>query len=276
MGRKPGMRWVRLVLVLGLLLGFSATRAEGQAQAPPDRPDPSVAPRLSSGATPAASPAAPATDDGPAWVATVQPTDLWSDPGGGGSFGQVPQGSYFQLTGQDATGRLYVLNPRTQNYAWVDAAAVGPVPAPTDDSYLRDPAPAPAVAATPGAPPDAASAQWVANFRPADLWSDSDGGRTFGTARQWSYFALTGQADNDRLYVFNPRTQNYAWVDADAVGPSSTPPDWYLKQPELLYSVGKPGRVVGGFNLRSWPTVRDDTRLRQLGHNAAVFVEEAV
>ena len=48
------------------------------------------------------------------------------------------------------------------------------------------------------------------------------------------------------------------------------------KQPELLYSVGKPGRVVGGFNLRSWPTVRDDTRLRQLGHNAAVFVEEAV
>ena len=117
---------------------------------------------MGSGAAPIAAPAAPAaTDDGPAWVATVRATDLWSDSDGGGSFGPVPQGSYFQLTGQDATGRIYVLNPRTQNYAWVDAEAVGPVPAPTDDSHLRDPAPAPVTAATPQAPPDPGSAEWV-------------------------------------------------------------------------------------------------------------------
>jgi hypothetical protein len=132
------------------------------------------------------------------------------------------------------------------------------------------------VAAAPQPAADAPAEQWVSNYRPAELWSDSDGGRSFGTARQWSYFALTGQADHDRLYVFNPRTQNYAWIDADAVGPSSTPPDWYLRQPELLYSVQKPGRIVGGFNVRSWPAVRDDTRLRMLGHNTPVFVDEAV
>jgi hypothetical protein len=271
------MRWVRLVLVLGLLAGLPAARVDGQEQAPAGAPASGAAPAFSSSGSGAASAAAaPAAADDPRWVATVRATDLWSDPDGGGSFGQVPQWSYFQLTGRGANGRIYVLNPRTQNYAWIEADAVGPVPAPTDDSYLRDPEPAPVAAAAPEAPPDAANAQWVANFRPADLWSDSDGGRDFGTARQWSYFALTGQSDNDRLYVFNPRTQNYAWVDADAVGPSAAPPDWYLRQPELLYSVGKPGRIIGGFNLRSWPSVRDDTRVRQLGANAPVFVEEAV
>ncbi|HLH23860.1 MAG TPA: L,D-transpeptidase family protein [Chloroflexota bacterium] len=270
------MGWVRLVLVLGLLVGLPAARASGQEQSPPGGANPAAAPRLD-GSPP---PAAPAADDSPGWVATVRAAELWSDSDGGTSFGQVPQWSYFQLTGRDANGRIYVLNPRTENYAWIEADAVGPVPAPTDDSYLRDPDPAPAATAdTPpdtASAPDASTAQWVANFRPADLWSDSDGGTDFGVARQWSYFALTGQAENDRLYVFNPRTQNYAWIDADAVGPTGAPPDWYLRQPELLYSVQKPGRIVGGYNVRSWPSVRDDTRLRQLGHNAPVFVEEAV
>jgi hypothetical protein len=84
------MRWVRLVLVLGILMAFPATRAEGQAQTPPSGPDPSLAPRLTN-SPPATAPGA--VDDGPAWVATVHATDLWSDPDGGGSFGQVPQGS---------------------------------------------------------------------------------------------------------------------------------------------------------------------------------------
>src|SRR5205814_3749341 len=94
---------------------------------------------------PAAAPAAPATD-GPAWVVAHRATELWSDSDGGTSFGPVAQWSYLQLTGRGADGRYYVLNPRTQNYGWIDNQAVGPAPAPTDDSYLRDPAPAPAPA----------------------------------------------------------------------------------------------------------------------------------
>src|SRR5581483_171810 len=280
MGRTPGMGWVRLVLVLGLLLGLPAALAQGQEQAAPGATEqsgasPAAAPRLSPPA--AAAPAAPAADDdSPRWVANFRATELWSDSDGGTSFGQVPEWSYFQLSGRSANGRVYVLNPRTENYAWIDADALGPVPAPTDDSYLRAPSPAPEAAAASEAPGDGASTQWVSNHRAAELWSDSDGGQSFGTARQWSYFALTGRTENDRLYVFNPRTQNYAWIDAGSVGPSGAPPDWYLRQPELLYGVNKPGRIVGGYNVRSWPAVRDDTRLRQLGHNASVFVQEAV
>ncbi|HEY7067932.1 MAG TPA: L,D-transpeptidase [Chloroflexota bacterium] len=278
------MGWMRFVLVLGLLLGLPAARATGQTLPTSSAPNPGAAPQFNSGAAPAtaAAPAAPSTDDTPVWVVAHQATELWSDSDGGVSFGPVAQWSYFQLSGQGANGRFYVLNPRTENYGWIDSQAVGPAPAPTDDSYLSDPTPAPATAAAsttaPAAqtPDDSSNEQWVANFRPTELWSDADGGSSFGQVRQWSYFQLTGQSDHDRLYVLNPRTQNYAWIDADAVGPSGSPPDWYLHQPEFLYTVGKPGRIVGGFNVRSWPGVRDDTRLRQLGHNAPVFVEEAV
>jgi hypothetical protein len=195
------MAWVRLVLVVGLLLGLPAAPVDGQEQAAPGAPNPSAAPRL-------------------------------------------------------------------------DQSAPPPAQAPSNDAAAQDMAPAAGGATQ--APPDASSAEWVSNHRPAELWSDSDGGRSFGMARQWSYFALTGQDENDRLYVYNPRTQNYAWIDAEAIGPSSNPPDWYLRQPEFLYSVAKPGRIVGGFNVRTWPGVRDDTRIRQLGHNAPVYVEEAV
>jgi hypothetical protein len=76
--------------------------------------------------------------------------------------------------------------------------------------------------------------------------------------------------------VLNPRTENYAWIDAEAVGPTPPPPDNYLSGPPSLALVGKPGRVVGGFNLRNWPAVREDTLLRMLGHNAPLMVEEAV
>jgi hypothetical protein len=119
-------------------------------------------------------------------------------------------------------------------------------------------------------------AQWVATHSSTDLWSDSEGGVSFGKARQWTYLELTGQAADGRVYVLNPRSGNYAWVDVEAVGPVPAPPDSYFSGPQVLYAVEKPGRIIGGFNLRSWPDVRDDTMVRPLGHNAPVFVQEAV
>ncbi|HZU06859.1 MAG TPA: L,D-transpeptidase [Chloroflexota bacterium] len=144
--------------------------------------------------------------------------------------------------------------------------------APSEEPALTSPAPPDAV------PTDAETEEprWVATHRPTELWSDSDGGVSFGPIRQWSYLQLTGQAADGRLYVFNPRTNNYAWVDADAVGPVPPPPATYLTGPEVLATIMKPGRVVGNFNLRSWPAVQDETFLRQLPHNTPLFVYEAV
>src|SRR5579885_2094965 len=139
-----------------------------------------------------------------------------------------------------------------------------PVPAATADQ-------APAAAAA-----DEADVRWVATHKATDLWSDSDAGISFGTIRPFTYLQLTGQVAGSRLYVYNPRTQNYAWVDSDAVGPVPAPPAAYFNGPQVVDVIGKPGRVVGGFNLRSWPAVRDDTLLRPLAHNAPLFVEESV
>ena len=275
------MGWGRLVLILALLATLPAARAAGQeAPAPPSAPAAQPAapqfPQPPAGApapqAPAAAPApqAPAQADESRWVVTHRPTEMWSDSDAGVSFGPVPEWTYLQLTGAEADGRLYVVNPRTQNYAWVDASAVGPSPAPSA-ADLRDPEPAPVAAPAPSSAPD-----WVVTHSPTQLWSDPDAGGSFGPVRQWSYFQLTGRAADGRLYELNPRTQNYAWIDAEAVGPAGPPPEWYLRQPEPVRAVQKPGRIVGGYNMRSWPAVREDTHVRLLGHNAPVYVEDAV
>jgi hypothetical protein len=124
--------------------------------------------------------------------------------------------------------------------------------------------------------PPADDEQWVATHKATDLWSDPDGGTSYGTVRPLTFLRLTGQGAETRLYVYNPRTQGYAWVDADAVGPATAPSDTYLKGPQVLYAVNKPGRVMSGYNLRTWPLVDESTRIRLMGHNTPVWVQEAV
>jgi len=158
------------------------------------------------------------------------------------------------------------------------AAQELPAPRSADNSTAAQEPPAAASAA--GAVSVSADAkdgaQWVATHSLTDLWSDSEGGVSFGKARPWTYLQLTGQAADGRLYVLNPRTGNYAWVDVEAIGPVPAPPDSYFSGPQVLNAVEKPGRIIGGLNLRSWPAVSDDTMVRPLGHNAPVFVQEAV
>src|SRR4051794_22212324 len=201
------MRWVRVVVLLGLLIAPTTARVAGQ-ETPP-----------SSGAASAA-PAAP-----PNAPPTAQ--ERAADEPGGGTAVTLPA-------------------PTTAPSLSEDAAR------PSDD------------------------ANWVATHQSTDLWSDSDAGRSFGTVRPFTYFQLTGQSADGRLYVYNPRTQNYAWLEAEAVGPVPPPSEAYFKGPQPLAEIDKPGRVVGGFNLRSWPAVRDDTMLRALAHNAPLYIQEAV
>src|SRR3954451_18227963 len=138
-------------------------------------------------------------------------------------------------------------------------AAAGPLAAPSNaaptaqERAAEEPAggaavtlPAPTTAAA--SPSEAAArpshdASWVATHQSTDLWSDSDAGRSFGTVRPFTYFQLTGQSADGRLYVLNPRTQNYAWVEAEAVGPVPPPSEAYFKGPQPLAEIDKPGRV---------------------------------
>ena len=68
---------------------------------------------------------------------------------------------------------------------------------------------------------------WVKNHRLTEMWSgptDGPGVVSFGmTSQQFCSFQVALQPSGPRLYVFNPHSQNYFWINADAVGPVGPP-----------------------------------------------------
>ncbi len=88
-------------------------------------------------------------------------------------------------------------------------------------SGVPPPSSAPA-APQPGAP--AFQSFWVENFVPTPLWSGPDQrAASFGLQPQFSSFLVVQPQTGPRLYVFNPRSHNYAYLDAAAAGPSGPP-----------------------------------------------------
>lgn len=93
---------------------------------------------------------------------------------------------------------------------------------------------APTLASVPAAgtpPPAGAGAPtgfqpfWVENFVATPIWSGIDAAAlNFGLQPQFSGFLVVKPQSGSRLYVLNPRTNNFAYIDADAVGPSGPPP----------------------------------------------------
>ena len=82
----------------------------------------------------------------------------------------------------------------------------------------------------PAAPEPAAPAFapfWVKNHRTTEMWSGpagSGGVVSFGaTSGPFCSFLVVRPPDNGRLYVFNPFSENYFWIDAEAVGPVGPP-----------------------------------------------------
>jgi energy-coupling factor transporter ATP-binding protein EcfA2 len=70
----------------------------------------------------------------PFWVENFLATPLWSGPGAAAvSFGLQPQFSSFLVVLPQTGSRLYVYNPRTKDYAYLDAAAAGPSGPPSGD-----------------------------------------------------------------------------------------------------------------------------------------------
>ena len=114
------------------------------------------------------------------------------------------------------------------------ATACGSLPSvPNPFTSVETPTPPP-TAAIPG-PPDVRVTPtpvrfepfWVQNHRITEMWngptsqSATDG---FGaTTSQFCSFLAVLPPEGDRLYVFNPYTQNYLWIDAADVGPAGPP-----------------------------------------------------
>lgn len=177
----------------------------------------------------------------PWWVQAHQETQLWSGPDVGAvSLGRVSQWGYLQVVSPQTGKRLFVLNPQTKNYAYVDAAAVGPSAPPP--SPAASSAATTAVAVSDGKTAAVAGMApfepwWVQNHRETQLWSGPDvGAASFGQVGQWGYFQVVVPQQGSRLYVFNPVSRNYAYIDAGAVGPSGPSP--LVPRPLLVAASG--------------------------------------
>lgn len=146
---------------------------------------------------------------------------------------------------------------------------------------LAWPAAVNAAPSPPAAPASPASAQpggefWVQNFLSTELWSGPDAGAiAFGLLRKFSFLRVERSAGN-RFYVFNPRSNNYAYVDAAAVGPSGAPPADYLEPIKEVARLDVPARLVGKAGLYAEPTADDALWLRTGSHNQPVTVEAQV
>jgi hypothetical protein len=124
--------------------------------------------------------------------------------------------------------------------------------------------------------PAAAQELWVQNFDVTELWSGPDSGAVFfGWLRKFSYLKLVRQ-QAERFYVFNPRSNNYAWVAVRVVGPSGPPPPDYLEPITVVAKLNLPGRIVGTTPIYGDPVADPAEWVRDASHNAPVVVEAQV
>jgi hypothetical protein len=102
-------------------------------------------------------------------------------------------------------------------------------PRPTLASVAQvTPTPRPAPPPVPEMAPEPFEPFWVQNHRITGLWSGRSSGPdtvSFGaTSGQFCSFLVVLPPEGERLYVFNPYSQDYLWLDAADVGPAG-PPD---------------------------------------------------
>jgi L,D-transpeptidase-like protein len=122
-----------------------------------------------------------------------------------------------------------------------------------------------------------AEEKWVQTWQPADQWSNT--GPTaisFGKVRPFTYLRLHGEVQNGRIYVYNPKTQNFAYVDAGLVGPSAAPPAAYLKGPAVLATLNLPARASGTASIYREPALDDVVWAHDLNHNDIVLVKDLI
>jgi hypothetical protein len=128
------------------------------------------------------------------------------------------------------------------------------------------------------AEPQSADAVWIANHIETRLMG-SDGQPVVGLP-SWTRMRVLRGLPNGFISVWVPRFNLVGRVAANTIGPVPAPSPEELQAeklegPTIIGSVGLPGRIVGGGNLRTWPAVGNNL-LRTLGHNAPVRVLDNV
>jgi hypothetical protein len=145
------MRGRRSLLVALTVLGMVGASACDRLPSVPlpfwpkpaeSQPTPSPAPKPTAVPSPvAAAPPAPAFT--PFWIRNHQLTEMWSGPPGQEgviSFGTTSQSfCAFQVVQPQDSSRLYVLNPYSNNFFWIDEAAIGPVDPPERRTATKPP-----------------------------------------------------------------------------------------------------------------------------------------
>lgn len=153
----------------------------------------------------------------PFWVANHAPSPLLDGPSeGAGTLLDIPAFSKMLVLAPAAGDRYYVQEGRSERFGYVDAAAIGPSEAPLPGEL--DPPPALTPPAIPSYRPT-----WVRAQRAVDLWSGSTGGISLGRGAAGEHFLVMAPRDGARLHVLNPKTRNYAFIDAAAVAASQGP-----------------------------------------------------
>ncbi|MGI5835516.1 MAG: L,D-transpeptidase [Chloroflexota bacterium] len=211
----------------------------------------------------------------PRWVQNHQETELWSGPDANAvSFGRVPQWSYFQAIGPQQDSRLYVWNPQTNNYAFIDAAAVGPSGAPPTATPTPPPTPTPSWQ-IPSVPPGYEN-WWVANFVETTLWSTpGPDAEPIWEVPQFRRFMVVAEQQGDKLKVWSPEKDRIGYINALDVGPSdpSIFITLYIQSPKVVREINLPGRSVGANTfLRSLPIDHEEAEIRHLPNNTPITV----
>jgi hypothetical protein len=184
----------------------------------------------------------------PYWVQSYAPTELWSGPNAAAdSFGPISQGTYLRVVEPQSGARLHVWNPVVDNYAYVDASTVGPVPPPPPEAIARR------------------TTLWVGTDRATTLWSDvGTQALPLGQIGPFETFEVLA-SDGARLRVRDPLAGEIAYLDRSAVGPIGAP------QLPMVPSVRWRGTVGPGINLRAGANTQS-AALGQLGQKVPLVV----
>jgi hypothetical protein len=125
-------------------------------------------------------------------------------------FGLVgPSGTALTVIGPALEGRVFVFNPVTENYGWVNLT----------DVVTMDGAPVGVPDLDAPATPAPITGDVVTMVDGVHLWSNATSAAVdFGVVGQkGSRLTLVGPREGARALVINPATENVAWVDLDVI-----------------------------------------------------------
>ncbi len=115
---------------------------------------------------------------------------------------------------------------------------------------------------------------WAMTHMDATAWSGPTAdAEAWGKIPQWRYLEVVQPPEGDRALTHDPRTDTYAYVDLNRVGPVGPPPDLYFSDPPPdTETLGLPGRILGSPEAFEMPLRERYFALEQQRHNQRVTV----